>query len=215
MNIHLNQPVLTAGAPLDRCRAAAILIHGRGGAPVQMIDLARTLDVPGVAYIAPSAANQTWYPYRFIEPIARNQPYLDYALEAYQARVQEILAHGVPLRRLVLIGFSQGACLTAEYAVRYAARYGGIVAFTGGLIGPPGTTWRYPGRFDGTPVLFTGAEKDVWIPFWRMRESVEVFSQMGAQIETHFYPGSSHEITESECVAARTILYKVIEEVGR
>lgn len=214
MNVHLPQPVLTAGAPLDRCRAAAILFHGRGGAPDQMMALARTFDAPGVAYLAPAAAFQSWYPYRFIEPVERNQPYLDDALEAYHVRVQDVLAHGIPLHRLVLIGFSQGACLTAEYAVRHAARYGGIVIFTGGLIGPEGTVWNYPGNFDGTPVVIGGAEQDAWVPFWRARESVEVFRGMGARVETHFYPGSSHEVSARELAAARAILRAVTEEAG-
>lgn len=212
MNIHLDQPTLTTGAPLKRCRAAALLLHGRGRAPDEMIALAEQLNLSDVAFVAPAAAGNSWYPYRFLEPVEHNQPYLAYALEMVHTRVIELQAHGVPLRRIVLIGFSQGACLAAEYAARHAARYGGIILFTGGLIGSQGTTWEYPGDFDGTPMLVGGAEADGWVPLWRMHESVGVFRHMGARVQTHFYPGDSHLVSGAEIAAARAIVHAVVAE---
>jgi phospholipase/carboxylesterase len=211
MNPHLDQPVLTAGAPLEGCQAAALLVHGRGRDPAEMIDLAERFAVPGVAYLAPTAAERTWYPYSFLEPVERNQPLLDYALEAYLAQVTALHAAGVPLRKIVLIGFSQGACLTAEYAARHAGRYGGIVAFTGGLIGPPGTTWDGRGDFAGTPMLIGGAERDGWVPAWRMHESAEHFQRWGAEVSTLFYGGDSHVVSDDEIAAARKILRAAAE----
>lgn len=212
MNIHLDQPILTAGAPLERCRAAALLLHGRGRAPDEMIALAGQLNLPDVAFVAPAAAGNSWYPFRFLEPVERNQPYLADALEMVHRRVMELQAHGLPLRRIVLIGFSQGACLAAEYAARHAARYGGVILFTGGLIGPEGATWEYPGDFDRTAVLVSGAEADGWVPLWRMQESVAVFQHMGARVETCFYPGDSHLVTDPEIAAARAIIRAVAAE---
>ncbi|HMQ29635.1 MAG TPA: dienelactone hydrolase family protein [Chloroflexaceae bacterium] len=211
MNPHLDQPVLTAGAPLEGCRAAALLVHGRGRDPAEMIALAEGFGVPGVAYLVPAAAERTWYPYSFLEPLGRNQPLLDYALEAYLARVAALHAAGVPLRKIVLMGFSQGACLTVEYAARHAGRYGGVVAFTGGLIGPQGTVWERCGDFGGAPVLIGGAERDAWVPAWRMGESAEHFRQMGAQVSTLFYAGDSHVVSDDEIAAARAILRAAAE----
>lgn len=206
MNPHLDQPVLTAGAPLERCRVAALLVHGRGRDAAEMLAIAAQLDLPDVAYVAPAAAERSWYPYSFLEPVERNCQHLEHALEAYLSHVTTLHAAGVALRRIVLIGFSQGACLTAEYAVRHAGRYGGVVLFTGGLIGPEGTNWPQRGSFDGTPVLIGGAEQDSWVPAWRMRESAEVFRQMGAQVTTLLYPGETHIVSPAELAAARAIL---------
>lgn len=211
MNPHLHQPAHTAGAPLGRCRAAAILVHGRGRDPEELLALGAQLAVPDVAYVAPAAADRSWYPHSFLEPLERNQPHLEHALEAYLSHVTALRAAGVPLGRIVLIGFSQGACLTAEYARRHAGRYGGVVLFTGGLIGPRGSVWDREGSFDDTPVLIGGAEQDGWVPAWRMRESAELFRQMGARVTTLLYPGESHVVSEGEITAARAILRAAAE----
>jgi predicted esterase len=186
-NPHLGQPILTSGAALESCRAAALLFHGRGRTPDEMIELAARMAVPRVAYLAPTADGNTWYPYSFLEPLERNQPALSQALAAYAALVADLLGRGIAQRQLVLIGFSQGACLTAEYAVRHAGRYGGVALFTGGLIGPPGTRWEYPGAFDGTPVFMGGSATDAFVPLARMRESAAIFSAMGAHVTEQYY----------------------------
>ena len=205
-NPHLGQPVLTSGAPLEGCRAAALLFHGRGRTPDEMIALAARMAVPGVAYLAPAADRNTWYPYSFLEPLERNQPALAHALAVYAALVAELIERGVEQRRLVLLGFSQGACLTAEYAVRHAGRYGGVALFTGGLIGPPGTRWEYPGAFDGTPIFMGGSTADAFVPLARMRESAVIFRARGAQVTEQFYEQDGHSITDAEIAAARAIV---------
>jgi phospholipase/carboxylesterase len=205
-NPHLGQPVLRSGAPLESCRAAALLFHGRGRTPDEMIGLAARMAVPGVAYLVPTADGNTWYPYSFLEPLERNQPALAHALAAYAALVADLLGRGVERRRLVLIGFSQGACLTAEYAVRHAGRYGGVALFTGGLIGPPGTRWEYPGGFDGTPIFLGGSTTDAFVPLARMRESAAIFRGLGAQVIEQFYDQDGHAVTDGEIDAARAIV---------
>ena len=206
MNPHLGQPLLASGAALEGCQAAALLFHGRGRTPEERIDLAARIAVPGVAYLAPTADGNSWYPYSFLEPLERNQPALSHALAAYAALVAELLARGIDQRRLVLIGFSQGACLTAEYAVRHAGRYGGVALFTGGLIGPPGTRWEYAGAFDGTPIFLGGSTVDAFVPVARMRESAAIFRMLGAHVTEQFYDQVGHVVTDGEIATARTVV---------
>jgi len=198
--------MLASGVPLEGCRAAALLFHGRGRTPDEMIELAARMVVPGMAYLAPTADGNSWYPYSFLEPLERNQPALTHALAAYAALVADLLERGFEQRRLVLIGFSQGACLTAEYAARHAGRYGGVVLFTGGLIGPPGTRWEYTGAFDGTPIFMGGSTVDAFVPVARMRESAAIFRTMGAQVTEQFYDQDGHVVTDAEIAAARAII---------
>ena len=198
--------MLASGVPLEGCRAAALLFHGRGRTPDEMIELAARMAVPGMAYLAPTADGNSWYPYSFLEPLERNQPALTHALAAYAALVADLLERGFEQRRLVLIGFSQGACLTAEYAARHAGRYGGVVLFTGGLIGPPGTRWEYTGAFDGTPIFMGGSTVDAFVPVARMRESAAIFRTMGAQVTEQFYDQDGHVVTDAEIAAARAII---------
>jgi phospholipase/carboxylesterase len=201
--------MLASGAPLEDCRAAALLFHGRGRTPEEMIALAAHLAVAGVACLAPTAAGNSWYPYSFLEPLERNEPALTHALAAYDALVAELLARGINRRRLVLIGFSQGACLTAEYAMRHAGRYGGVVLFTGGLIGPPGTRWEQFGAFDGTPIFLGGSTVDAFVPVARMRESAAIFRGLGAQVTEQFYAQDGHVVTDGEIAAARAIVQSI------
>lgn len=198
--------MLASGAPLEGCRAAVLLFHGRGRTPDEMIALAARMAVPGVAYLAPTADGNSWYPYSFLEPLERNEPALTHALAAYAAAVADLLARGIEQRRLVLIGFSQGACLTAEYAVRHTGRYGGVVLFTGGLIGPPGTRWNQSGAFDGTPIFLGGSTVDAFVPLARMRESAAIFRALGAQVTEQFYDQDGHAVTDGEIAAARAIV---------
>jgi predicted esterase len=206
MNHHSAQPVLTAGAPITDCHAAAILIHGRGRTPDEMIALVDQFAMPGVAYVAPTAAGQIWYPQSFLAPLEQNEPFLSDALAVYAEQVAALQAAGVPIQNIVLIGFSQGACLTAEFAFRNPAPYGGIILFTGGLIGPQGTTWTSDGTFAGAPVFIGGADADPFVPAWRMRETAAVFRSLDAAVVEHIYPSSDHLITPTEIETARAIL---------
>lgn len=196
----------TAGVPLDRCRTAAILLHGRGRTPDEMIALAEQFAVPDVAYLAPRATEQTWYPYSFLEPLERNEPALSGALAVCAGLVAQIRAAGVPNQRIVLLGFSQGACLAAQFVYQYPTRYGGVVLFTGGLIGPPGTTWAPTGTFGGAPILLSGANHDPFVPAWRMEETAAVFRGMDAAVVEQIYTSSEHVVTPAEIAATSALL---------
>lgn len=200
---HAGQPVLTAGAPLDQARAAVILVHGRGASAQNILGLAPHLEAPGVAFLAPQAAGGTWYPYSFLMPLEQNEPHLSSALARLGALVAEVEGTGIAPERLILAGFSQGACLSLEFVARNARRYGGVVGFSGGLIGPEGTPRDYPGDLAGTPVFLGSSDPDPHIPVARVHETDRVLTGMGAAVTTRIYPGMGHTISADEVDHAR------------
>jgi len=206
MHEHSGQPVLQAGATLGKGRLVVILLHGRGASPEDILGLVPQLARPDLTYLAPAAADNTWYPYTFLSEISKNEPFLSSALQAVGDLVAYVEGHGTPRDRIVLGGFSQGACLSLEFAVRHASRWGGILAFSGGLIGPPGTTWDQPGSFDGTPVFLGCSDVDAHIPKARVEESADVLRRMGAEVTKRFYPGMGHIVNDDEIEEARRIL---------
>lgn len=205
---HANQPVLTLGPPPAEARLGAILIHGRGAAAEDILGLAHELALPDVAYLAPQAAGHTWYPYSFLSRTEQNEPGLSSALLVIDGLVQQFEQQGVPADRVVLMGFSQGACLTLEFAARHARRYRAIAGFSGGLIGPPGTPRDYPASFEDTPVFIGCSDVDPHIPVERVRESAEVYRRMGAAVDERIYPGMGHTINQAEIDAVRNLLAK-------
>lgn len=206
---HEGQPVETAGRPLGDGSAAMILVHGRGAAPRDILELADELAHPAFTYLAPAAAGNTWYPASFMADIASNEPGISSGLAVLGDLVKQVVEHGVPTGRIVLAGFSQGACLMSEFAVRHAAPYGAVIAFSGGLIGPRGTTWPNEGDFGGAPVFLGCSDTDAHVPRDRVEESAEVFARMGAAVELRFYPGMGHLINEDELAFARSIVASV------
>jgi predicted esterase len=196
--LHQSQPILTAGAPLELARAVLILLHGRGATADSILSLARELDSDHCAYLAPQAANNTWYPYRFLDPIERNEPWLSSALQVIDDLVARVNASGFPAERLMLLGFSQGACLTLEYAARRARRYGGVVGLSGGLIGPEVIPQRYAGAFDGAPIFLGCSDVDPHIPLERVHETTRMLRQLGADVTERIYPGMAHSINHEE-----------------
>jgi predicted esterase len=203
---HAGTPVLHAGAPLADAAAAVILVHGRNAAPENILELAGGFDVADVAYLAPAAAGRTWYPLSFLAERAQNEPYLSSALGRLGALVAEIEQAGVPRARIVLAGFSQGACLASEFVLQHPARYGGLIAFSGGLIGPPDTTWTPAGVLEGTPAFFGCSDIDAHVPEPRVRESARVLSDMGADVTLRIYPGMGHAVNDDEVAFGRAIV---------
>ena len=193
-----------------------ILIHGRGQDPRDLDDMiVARIGLPGVAYVAPQAADRTWYPLGFMKPLEENQPSLDFALARIAALADELGAQGMALEEQVIFGFSQGACLASEYVYRRRQRVAALCAFTGGLIGPAGSRWETDGApFDEMPVLLGGASEDPWVPAARMRETAEVFRQLGARVDAPIYPSALHEINDDQIAGARGILTAILQSRG-
>jgi len=193
------------GEPLATARAAMILVHGRGASAADIMTLGAELMHPGVAYFAPQAAGNAWYPNPFTSPIESNEPYLSSALEVVGSLLATI-EKSVPADRVILLGFSQGACLTLEFAARHARRYGGVVGLSGGLIGPDGAPRDYPGSFDGMPAFMGCSDVDPHIRKDRVIEAAEVYRRMGAKVTAKLYPGMGHTVNEDEIKAALEIV---------
>lgn len=203
---HRDQPIFVWGAPLAEARAAMILVHGRGGSVDDMRALAGEFDQAGLAYVAAAAADRTWYPYSFLEPLKRNEPHLSSALRLMARVLAKAEAAPLPHERIVLLGFSQGACLALEFAARTARRYGAVIGLSGGLIGPEGTPRDYAGSFAGTPVFLGCSDVDPHVPKRRVEESAEVFGRMGAAVTKRIYPGLGHTINADEIAMVRAMV---------
>jgi predicted esterase len=207
---HQGQPVRTAGVPLDQANAAMVMVHGRGATADSILTLAPALDVPGFAYLAPQASGNTWYPQSFLAPIESNEPGITSGMQAIEDVLSRVIAAAIPLERTMLLGFSQGACLTLEYAARHARQYGGIAGLSGGLIGPDGTPRDYAGSLEGTPVFLGCSDVDPHIPAERVRETAEVMRRLAGQVTMRLYPGMGHLINEDEIDAVRRIMTDLV-----
>jgi len=203
---HLDQPVYTAGAEVDRASAVMILLHGRGATAEDILSLSAHLTYPGLAFLAPQAENYTWYPNRFIAPLAENEPYLSSALTLVDGLVNQIQARGVSFERIFLGGFSQGACLACEYVVRNPRRYGGLLAFSGGYIGPLEEPRQPQGDLNGMPAFLGCSDPDPHIPLARVEETSALLRQMGAQVTEKIYPNLGHTINEDEIKMAGKLI---------
>ncbi|MGE0703903.1 MAG: alpha/beta hydrolase [Vicinamibacterales bacterium] len=204
--------VVAMGESIDSARVAMIMVHGRGAAPRNILELVPMIDRPGVAYLAPAAENNTWYPYSFLTDMSRNEPHLSSALSALSTIVTQLVARQIPREKIVLLGFSQGACLASECAVRHAGRYGGVVALSGGIIGPPGTQWNFDGSFDGTPIFLGCSDVDPHVPLERIDETAHIFTQMGAAVTRRIYPGMGHFVNEDEIAATQDLLDRILNQ---
>ena len=205
-DVHWGGPVAACGAAPEEARAAVVLVHGRGATADGMLDLARVLDRPEIAWLAPQAAGGAWYPQSFLAPLEANEPGLSSGIARLHGMVEGLSARGVPPERTVLLGFSQGACLALETAARHPRRYGGVVALTGGLIGPPGTPREHTGSLAGTPAFLGAGDPDPHVPWWRVEESAAALGDLGAQVTFRRYPGLGHTISDDELEEARRIV---------
>jgi phospholipase/carboxylesterase len=200
---HRNQPLLRFGVPLGEADRVMILLHGRGGSAEDIASLGEDLGGPDFAYLAPQATSHTWYPYSFLAPLEQNEPYLTSALGKVELIVQLAIGAGIAAEKIVVAGFSQGACLATEFVARKPRRYAGLIAFTGGLIGPPDSDLSHAGDLAGTPAYFGSGDPDPHVPWTRVHESAEVLKQMGADVAAYRYPGMPHTITREEIESAR------------
>ena len=207
---HRDQPIFAWGAPPGQASAALLMVHGRGGSVEDMRGLAGELAFPQLMYIAPAAAGRTWYPYSFLEPLTRNGPHFSSALRLLARSLEKATSANLPTDRIVLLGFSQGACVTLEFTARNARRYGGVVGLSGGLIGPEGTPRDYPGQLDGTPVFLGCSDVDPHVPKRRVDETSAVLERLGARVTERIYPGLGHTVNPDEIKATRAILDAVL-----
>ena len=210
---HAGQPVLHAGAPLQTAHGAMLLVHGRGASAADIMTVGQELMHPTFASLAPEAADITWYPNPFTAPIESNEPYFSSAIAVLEDVLATITKH-VPHERVILLGFSQGACLTLEFSARHARRYGGVVGFSGGLIGPDGTSRDYPGGFEGTPVFLGCSDVDPHIAKARVVEAGDVLKRMGAAVSVTLYPNMAHTVNADEIHSAAQIIEAVAHGVA-
>jgi phospholipase/carboxylesterase len=204
---HRDQPVVTLGAELTQATAAVILLHGRGASAEDILGLATEMYDQRFAYLAPQAAGNAWYPYSFMAPIEKNEPWLSSALAKVGTILQQAVAAGLSRDRIFVCGFSQGACLSSEFVARNPARYGGLIAFTGGLIGPPDADLHHEGDLGEMPALFSSGDPDPHVPWSRVLESAEQFTAMGAAVKTQRYPGRPHTVLPEEIKSARELIF--------
>jgi phospholipase/carboxylesterase len=203
--IHEGQPLATRGPSVSDARAVCVLLHGRGRDVEDVLSLADRMALDDVAFLAPAARDGTWYPQSFLAPVAQNEPWLSSALGVVDA----LLGSLGDRSRVVLGGFSQGACLAAEYALRHPGRYGGLLFYTGGFIGPQGTVPPRLGAFEGTPAYLGTSDPDDWVPVWRVRETAAVLEALGAAVQLEVFDGLEHVVDDAEISAGRELLQRL------
>lgn len=205
MIIH-NEPVAMAGKTLGEAKKALIMLHGRGDSGRSFIQLANELDADDFVFLAPQAIQNTWYPKSFLARLNQNEPQLSLSLAGLSELLDNLQGLHFKAKDIYFLGFSQGACLTLEFCARNARRYGGIIAFTGGLLGEKIITSNYNGNFGGTPIFIGASDHDPHVPEARIDESQEVLKEMGALVTKKIYPGMGHTINEEELTIAGLIL---------
>jgi predicted esterase len=211
--IHQGNPVLTFGADYPEAQLIVILLHGRGSKAESMLSLADSLQVGGARFLIPQAADNRWYPQTAFGPLDVNEPDLSSAIMVIEDLVYQSQLEGFSDQQIVLGGFSQGACLAAEYAVRNPARYGGLFIFSGALIGPPGVTRELPGSFKHMPVFIGGSDVDPWISHKLLKNAAITFEQMGAGVTFETYPGLPHTVNGDEILQVKKMLQNVKNQV--
>lgn len=203
----MNLENITAGIPLKEAKKALILMHGRGASAYDILSLSRHLDVADFALVAPQADNHTWYPYSFLAPIPENEPSLSKSLDKIAEVVAEIQENGIEKENIYFLGFSQGACLALEFATRNASRYGGVVAFTGGLIGDALSDKDYVGNFENTPIFIGTSNPDLHVPVERVNETETILKRMGASVTKKIYDNMGHTINQDEIGLANQLVF--------
>ena len=204
------QLIRSAGEPLEHARAAMLLMHGRGAQAEDILSLAAQFSLPGFSYLAPQAVGNTWYPNRFLDPLATNEPWLTSDLYMMSDLLDKIVKAGIPYERVIILGFSQGACLALEFAARNARRYGGLVGLSGALIGPDGTQRNYQGSLSGTPVFLGCSDVDFHIPKERVDQAADLLRHLGGVVTERIYPGLDHTVNQDEIDFVRGMLRALI-----
>lgn len=200
--------IFSAGKNINDAEKALILLHGRGATAEDILGLGQELNATEFALFAPQATNYTWYPYSFLAPVDQNEPWLSSAIKLLGELVQDLNHKGIPSERIYFAGFSQGACLTLEFVTRNARRWGGVAAFTGGLIGEKLNAATYKGDFGQTPVFIGSSDPDPHVPLTRVQQSVEILRNLGADVVEKIYPNMGHTISWDELINANKHVFK-------
>ncbi|MBE7640207.1 phospholipase [Salegentibacter sp. BLCTC] len=199
--------IYTAGEELRVAKKVLVLLHGRGGSAKEFLSLANHLNTPEFAILAPQAKDFTWYPNSFLAPVAQNQPSYASSLELLKELLNDIKETGITSENIYFAGFSQGACLSLEFVTRNAQKFGGVAAFTGGLIGDKIYTENYSGNFEGTPIFIGSGDPDAHVPVSRVKESAEILKKMNANVEVEIYKNRPHTISEDEIKLANKFVF--------
>ncbi len=207
---HRDSETLIHGPSPESSAATMILLHGRGGSALGMLELFKTLGTDNVAAIIPQAHDRTWYPYSFLVPLAENQPYFTSAIARVDSVITDLVSRGVPRQKIIILGFSQGACLATEYVARHPRRYGAVVALSGGFFGPSTDLANYHGSLDSTPVFMGAVDPDSHVPFERVQETALILNKLGADVEMRRYPGLPHSVNQDELNVCRNLVDQVI-----
>ena len=206
----LGGAVLRAGVTPENADLALVLLHGRGASAEDILGLGSAFGVPNVTCLAPQAAGYTWYPLSFMAPRAANEPYITSALAKVESIIRSLEQAGLEREKIVVAGFSQGACLATGFVATHPARYGGLIAFTGGLIGSPGRlSYSREAKLAGMPALLCSGDPDPHVPWARVEESASILVSMGAEVTLRRYPGRPHSITREELDLARRMLLQI------
>jgi phospholipase/carboxylesterase len=205
-NFHAKK-IVTAGKNLEDAGKALIMIHGRGANTNDILSVADYLNVNEFALLAPQATNNTWYPYSFMAPVSQNEPWLSSSLNLIKDLVNDINAKGIASENIYFLGFSQGACLTLEFIARNASKYGGVVAFTGGLIGDSIQLENYTGDFNKTPIFIGSSNPDPHVPVERVYETTKILKEMNAVVTLKIYNGMGHTISQDEIDTANSLVF--------
>lgn len=200
--------IQTAGKPIKEAKKVLIMLHGRGADTQDILGLAAHFNVSAYALLAPEATNRTWYPYSFMVKPEQNEPWLSSALDLLKEMVEEVKEQGISSENIYFLGFSQGACLTLEFVTRNATKYGGVAAFTGGLIGDKINLENYSGDFNETPIFIGTGNPDPHVPLERVKESVAILEKMNARVELQVYDGRPHTISLEEIETANRVVFK-------
>ena len=212
-NPHQNQPVIQSGASLKDAKAAMILLHGRGADAQDILTLAPELDQPDFAYLAPNANGNTWYPQSFMAPVSQNEPGISSGLQTIADVLAQLSQAGFPPEKVMLLGFSQGACLSLEFIARNARRYGGVAGLSGGLIGPEGTPRNYNGSLAGTPVFLGCSDVDFHVPKERVSETAKILQELGGEVTERLYPNMEHTINQDEIDVVTGMMNSLLDSV--
>ncbi|GGN90705.1 MULTISPECIES: alpha/beta hydrolase [Haloarcula] len=207
---HQGQQLVAAGTPLEAADAAMVLVHGRGATARSIVQMGQEVHRDGLALLAPQAAGNTWYPNSFLAPVEDNEPGRSSGLQAVGDAVETATEGDVPREKVVLLGFSQGACLASEFVARNPRRYGGLAALSGGLIGESVDPTEYEGDIERTPVLVGCSDVDPHIPLERVHETTEAFERLNGDVDERIYEGMGHGVNEDELDAVSELVADVL-----